>query len=429
MAAPDSPAAARTAPPWVAPLLARFRGVYRRPDGLLQIAVGPDGASVRDVPLIADFGDVLPFLDALGAHDIVDEQLRLAEPHLWRGLYRRDGRVRLFLNHDWLLGLFELGRTRPAALRMARQASRALRDTFVRDGFLIDERPADVARAQLWPASPFNGGFAELWVEEHHLTGEAAPLRAAVALGEAWIGTELFREHGLFGPQRSLRSPLVSRALARRSSLGARLFKDNTNLVWGLLALAEATGDDRWRAACERWLSGFVRRFLHRGVPVSTVDRRLEPGPATLKAAFASVDLLVDLDRAGVGEGRAREVAEEIAQAWIALQWPNGLFPETPSADRDHLDANVDMAVALVRLAAGSPNLADALVAASMRCREAILAHHPVSAGLALAVGRDGELVDGTVLVKYQALATKLALLPDDPAELDAETDRLLRDR
>ncbi|HIL56633.1 MAG TPA: hypothetical protein EYG39_01830, partial [Rhodothermales bacterium] len=120
-------------PAWVQETVHRFRTAYRREDGLLMISVHPDGSAHRRVPVIADFGDVLPFLEELGASDVVDEQLALAEPHLWNGLYRRDGRVRLFLNHDWLLGLLELARQRDgdeALVRRVQTASRALHDHF-----------------------------------------------------------------------------------------------------------------------------------------------------------------------------------------------------------------------------------------------------------------------------------------------------------
>ena len=71
--------------------------------------------------------------------------------------------------------------------------------------------------AALWPASPFNGGYIELWVEEADLTGDAAPLRAAEALATAWVGTETFQRHGLFEARRSVRLPALQR-IGRRMS-------------------------------------------------------------------------------------------------------------------------------------------------------------------------------------------------------------------
>ena len=424
----------RSRPAWIEPIVRHFGSTYRRPDGLLMISVDPEGAPVRDTPVIADLGDILPFLDAFGEHAIVDEQLELAKAHLWRGLYQRDGRVELFLNHDWLLGLLDLARRRDdgAILDMVREASATLRSTLMRRGFLIDEVPEfGGAMARLWPASPFNGGFIELWVEEAELTGEAAPLDAARRLGEAWIGTETFRAHGLFEARRSVRLPALQRVGRQLSGLRARLFKDNTNLLWGLLTLGEATGEPHWRAAVDRWLEGFRDHFFGGGMPFAYVDRHLRGHDRSLKAAFSALDLLTDLHAAGVGEGRALDLAREVAASWLALRWDSGLFPAAPGADRDHLDANVDMAVALVKLAALAPDVADEAVEAAAVCRDAVLRHHLTPAGYAIAVGPSGAVVDGRVLVKYQALLTKLALLPDDPADLagDADLLSLLRDR
>ena len=132
-----------------------------------------------------------------------------------------------------------------------------------------------------------------------------------------------------------------------------------------------------------------------------------------------------------MGDGRALDLAREVAAAWMDLQWDNGLFPAAPEADHDHLDANVDMAVALVKLAALVPSEAGPLAAAAERCKRAVLEHHAVPAGYAQAVDREGRVVDPLVTVKYQALITKLALLPADPTELVGNTEllSLLRDR
>lgn len=422
-------------PAWVQETVHRFRTAYRREDGLLMISVHPDGSAQRRVPVIADFGDVLPFLEELGAADVVDEQLALAEPHLWNGLYRRDGRVRLFLNHDWLLGLLELARQRDGdetLVRRVQTASRALHDHFQRDGFLIDEVPEwGPWTSRLWPASPFNGGYIELWVEEAAMTQETAPLDWARDLARAWVETETFQEAGVFEPRHSVRLPAMQPIRRRASTMRARLFKDNTNLLWGLLTLADATGESRWRDAVDRWLEGFVRHFYGAGLPFSFLDRDLNGYEPTLKAAFSALDLLTDLHDAGVGEGRALDLARETAAVWLDLQWPNGLFPAAPGAEYDHLDANVDLAVAFVKLAALGVPEADRLAEAADRCRRAVLEHHAAPAGYVLAVDRYGHPTDDRVLVKYQALITKLALLPEDPADLAGDTEllSLLRDR
>ncbi|MEL6617047.1 MAG: hypothetical protein AAFQ43_14995, partial [Bacteroidota bacterium] len=353
----------------------------------------------------------------------------------WHGLYRRDGRVRLFLNHDWLLGLLELARQRdgdPHLVGMVQEASATLRQRLQRRGFLLDEVPEfGPLASKLWPASPFNGGYIELWVEEAEMTGETAPLEAAKALGKAWIETETFKQHGLFEPRHSVRFPWLQAPRRRAGTMRARLFKDNTNLLWGLLTLAQATGESLWRDAVDRWMEGFVTSFYGAGLPYAHADRDLVGYDRSLKAAFSALDLLVDLHDAGVGEGRALDLAREVAAAWMDLQWDNGLFPATPTAEHDHLDANVDMAVALVKLAALDGADPGPLAEAADRCRRAVLQHHAVPAGYAQAVNRGGRVVDPKVTVKYQALITKLALLPEDPSDLVGNTDllSLLRDR
>ena len=70
-------------------------------------------------------------------------------------------------------------------------------------------------------------------------------------------------------------------------------------------------------------------------------------------------------------------------------------------------------------------------MASADRCARAVLEHHAGPTGYALAVDREGRVRDGSVVVKFQALLTKLAFLPSDPAALagNAALLSLLRDR
>jgi hypothetical protein len=416
---------------WIERTLDRFVDHYVDADGLLITTLDSDGVILDPTPLIADFGDVLPFLAKFGRRDFVDHQIEAAEPHLASALFRNRGRIRLFDNHDWLLGLLELHELTGdrALLRRAQEGALTLIETMFVDDLLID---ATIEwrdpRSWLQPASPFNGGYIELWLELHARTGDARFLDASGRLAARWLRTDGFRQTGVFHRELCARSSAISRIAGLGATSSARLFKDNTNFVWSLLSLWEATGDDRWKEAIGRWIAGFRAHFLNHGDVFLWLDRNGGGHEVSLKAAFASIDLLCDIHAADLSTD-ALPCAVTIARRWSAHQWSSGLFPERPGGPRDHLDANVDMAISLLKLG-GHTGLADFTDRARATAR-AVVARHDSPLGLVQAVDRDGRVRDPRIIVKYQGLALKLALAPDDPAALLADPAllKLLRDR
>ena len=419
-------------PEWISKLQDLFLSVYMGDQDVLVTAIDSNGSVVNDEPIIADFGDILPFLWHYGMHDFVEEQLRHATPFLRDGLYVRNGRLRLFSNHDWLLGLLDLYRQgkHKHLLEMAEVgANKVERDFFYHD-LLIDE----VANWSNWrsllrPASPFNGGYIELWLDLYRYTGNSRYLDNARKLATGWKLSADFIEHGIFTRYLSLRSALLNNLAISRSRLRARVFKDNTNLVWSLLALYRDTGDSVWRDTITRWLQGYEKYFWNDGRVYLMLDTSYRGYNISLKAGFASLDLLCDIVDAGIETDHATALARGIADYWVTRQWVNGLFPVVPDGPCDHLDANVDMIVALAKLydITNDTRYLDAL----NKCRHAVLSLHATPLGYCQAVGRDGTIQDSQIIVKYQGLLMKLDILPDDPRGLYADTDtvELLRDR
>ncbi|MFC0242368.1 hypothetical protein [Rhodopseudomonas telluris] len=430
MSAPASPLCGDPGD-WIDRTLDRFNDNYVDADGMLITTLDSNGTIVDPTPLIADFGDVLPFLAKFGRREFVDRQIVAAEPHLTSALFRNRGRIRLFDNHDWLLGLLELHELtgEQGLLRRAQEGALTLIDTMFVNDLLVD---ATIdwrdPRSWLQPASPFNGGYIELWLELHAKTGDMRFLDASRRLAARWLRTEGFRRNGVFHRELCARSATISRFAGLGATSSARLFKDNTNFVWSLLGLWEATAEDRWKQAVEHWIVGFSKHFLNRGDVFLWLDRNGGGHEVSLKAAFASIDLLCDIHAAGLSPS-ALPCAETIARRWSTHHWPNGLFPERPGGSCDHLDANVDMAISLLKLG-GYTGCADFTERARATAR-AVLAQHDSPLGLVQAVDREGRVRDSRIIVKYQGLALKLALAPDEPAALLADPAllKLLRDR
>ncbi|WP_273144019.1 hypothetical protein [Oceanicaulis alexandrii] len=430
----DNPAQASPPQPpaWVAEQIAFIIARCLRPDGLLGTELDGELNLVNAKPLVCDLGDVLPLLLHFGEEEFCREQIRLAQGFLDGGLYKEDGQIRLFLNHDWLLGLVELGRELEdrAMIDMAIEAVDTFERRFFCDDFLTN-LPLQATSPRSWPgpASPFNLGYVELWLALREVTGDDRYLGLCRRLTARWIETADFREHGIFSRLHATRPLWLNVPLQALARARAFLFKDNTNAVWSLLDLAKCDpGEPLWEDALAKWLEGFERHFANDGLPWLHLKRDFQGADRSLNGAFAAIDLLTDIhDHTQWAE--AERLARLVADRWLEQRWKNGLFPAAMGQAHNHLDANTDMAVALMKLAGSTGQTR--YETAALETRDALLAYHGGPDGFRLAVAEDGRPVSERRIVKYQGLVLKLALLPDSAEALarDEAILRLLRDR
>ena len=396
-----------------------MQSTYLGPHGLLSTEVNSDGLVTDDEPLIPDAGDVLPYLCLCDKHDIAISQILRATPYLQNGAYVRDGRIPAFFNHDWLIGLVEVFAFThdDLVLRLACDAADTLWSRLRFNGVLLNENVNWRSwRSWLLRADPFTGGFIEPLVDLSQFANTDRYLAIAHEMGTTWVRRGAYDNRACFhrlSPFTVFGPPPVT------------LFKENTNLVFGLLRLWAATFDAEIRAGLERWLLGFEREFFNDGAVPLTNAR--PPCPANLKAAFASIDVLCDYMEGGIAVEKAHRLACRIADFWLGQQWENGLFPISVGVNQDHLDANTDIVVALSRLAVMSGNRA--YREAAERCASSLLRLHASPYGYVLAVNPNNETVDDRIIVKYQALLVKLMLLSSGTWPSDASELRLLRDR
>ena len=295
----------------------------------------------------------------------------------------------------WAAGPVSPERRRQDVATGAAGAS-TLTEYFAGDVLCDEKVTPDVGAASSSLPNPFNGGYIELWLELLEHTHDAAWLERAERLARGWSCTEAFEHSGVFCRIESTHSTALAATLEQASTLKARLFKDNTNLVWGILALHQRTGEPRWRRVLSRWLSGFEAHFWNAGNVFLLLDPALRGREPSLKAAFSSIDLLCDFHHAGVEPQRSLALAAAAADFWLTQQWPNGLFPEQPGGGRDDLDANVDLTVALWKLHALTGE--DRYRVAATRCRSALLELHAGPYGYGLAVDQAGRVVDRQII-------------------------------
>lgn len=404
--------------------IARLRSQWRRPDGMLA-TVYRGSECVDPTPLVADLGDTAPFLAALGHPGEALALARAACPHLQRGLFRRGERAYLFDNHDLVLGWLELFEQTGERwlLELSREALRGVRAECEVAGRLVDW--GDGKGGHAWRASSFNAGFIEVAVDLHRATLDDTYLDWARHWAKHFLQARYFRRHGLWSRFDTPRLELVGAALGRLSRRGAwRMFKDNTNCTWGLLALHLQVPDTEIAEAIARFVGVVSELFRRHGhVPeFSTRDPVFD-----LSANVFMVDLLADIAHF-TAQPMALDLAVRIADSLEHRRWGNGLLPRGGGRAGDHVDIMTDYGVALCKLhalGAGQRHLDLA-----EQGWAATWVRHQSEHGMVLSVDGSGGVVDDRVFVKYQFLAAKALLLSEQTNVYgDTRLWRLLRDR
>jgi uncharacterized protein YyaL (SSP411 family) len=195
--------------------------------------------------------------------------------------------------------------------------------------------------------------------------------------------------------------------------------KSNTTPIFLSIGLYTRTQDPKWRHRIERWFKA-VQSLLTCPDGVRAAYRNGDDGgPATLVASFISIDAACDTYWFVNRDPNLLEFAERVARSCLAWRWDNGLVPMSPAADRDHLDGQIDFAIALRRI--GELKQDEEFLDASTALLEAALTLHETPAGYCTHVRRDGSVVElprNTIDPKYNALVLKglvsLATLDQD---------------
>lgn len=403
--------------------LSRLRTCWRQSDGMLD-TMHRGARCVDATPLVADLGDTAPFLAALGFPNEALELARAACKHLKHGLYRRGERAYLFDNHDLVLGWLELHEQTKEAwlLERCREALQSVQRECEVSGSLVDW--ADPS-TRAWRASGFNAGFIEVAVDLYRATREDLYLEWAERWARRMVQARSFRRHGLWSRFDMPRLEGLGALLGRISRRGPwRMFKDNTNCIWGLLSLHREKPVPELGAAIAKFVGVVAALFRRHGhIPEYPArDRHFD-----LSANVFVVDLLADIAHF-TEHGAALDLACQIAAGVEQRRWNNGLLPRGGGEHGDHLDIMTDFGVALCKLnALGAGKRYVQLAEQGWRDTWKL---HQSDAGLVLSVDADGRVVDDRVIVKYQFLATK-ALLMGDPSKLYDTPSlwRLMRDR
>ena len=395
-----------------------------------------------DDPDIAELGDYLPFLTYFGEERWAGEQVEQSRSAINRSARPSD-------REDTLVGLLEYYELTgdESALALSENYFDYLLSTFLRDSRIVTPclnrvaRKAEYARynhhsavvravmrladvglslvsdRQIPPyqALPRNGVFIELLVDLYEITGERCWLKSAQTIADAWLETPTFRQYGLF-PRPNI--------LFWREPMEVKIFKGNTGVVNGLLALCRVGAGQQYADAVARWCDAVYDRCVN-----STVygQYRLATGDRyrpELLFSFAYLDVLCYADVVTDTDGYL-EKARSVADFWLTRQSDIGLFPFRPSSDHSFQDAMTDFSISLLRLSERTDD--PTYGRAARKGIEALFRYHRFPLWVDV---ETGDPIDDEIQPRYVTLMSKAIIaLEVDSIFDDVSTFKLLRDR
>jgi len=384
-------------------------------------------------PLVDDLGDYIPFLVYLGEREFCENHIKASSPKICIPLLPTE-------REDTLLGLIEFYRWtgKELSLNLAKEYIDYLfsnyyykgrivvsKNQYIERVFALHRKKSLIERSKKIMLKlihnfsgtrlsiPRNGIFIELLVDMYDLTGDEKYLQMAEDLVITWIRDRTFRKYGLF-PSFHLNPFKAS----------STLFKDNTALLNGLIALYERTKEDKYKSAILKWSQSLHARCFRGSIWGKYYFRSGKLEELSLLYAFPSIDVLCYAYFV-LGEENLLSFAEKIAEFWIPLQSEIGLFPINPSSNVSHQDMVTDFCISLWGLYEHTGN--NMYREKSEKAMEGLFKFHvfPLKVDY-----QSGEIVDPTEVPKFITLMLKpIILLKEERIYKNKKIFKLLRDR
>ena len=384
----------------------------------------------RMPPIVADFGDYIPFLAYLGERDLCSKHLKAIAGDVCQPALPTD-------REDTLLGLIDLYRWNgeEEALVLAEQYVEYLLSNFSHNGRIAVEKgrflnevggvsrrdpvTRTFTKAAHWLSPshiyiPRNGLYIELLVDLYEMTGKAKYLESARQMAYAWCDDEAFRKYGLFERY-------------RLNNFGKRygvLTKDNTAILHGLISIYQVTRDEKLADSVRKWFDAIRLRYPSGLVTQQVYMNSRNGSKPELQAAQALLDVLCDGYRI-MGLEEMLTYARKICDYWLQFQSSIGLFPVTPGSNISWQDGMTDFSISLwsVHELTGI----DLYREAAERTMEGLFRYHAFPL---LVDYKTGKALDTKVVPKFVLLMLKpVILLSTGSIYKDERIYKLMRDR
>lgn len=394
--------------------------------------------------IYSDFDDILPFLLYFGEDEFIREQIELSTQTTFKSLVVFNNKVVSWRNDEYLGALCCYYRKHrcPKVRKIIDGCAESIEKYLMRDGHIFmfyDLRRKSLPRLY----SPWAGGLLEVFLENSDLFPEWKP--KALRTINLWLKNYSFRKYSLFVFKSHASSHLfnlvncnfyfrypkfhryvnssfyyIDRTTLRKAIIESIIYyllqcptgfhfqfmKANTNFIFALISAYNLTREEQYRKAIENWIDSVKEKLFRDGLiygvwyPNGTVTN------PTLTESLIMIDVLCDTYNFVSKKAKFLDFAKEIADTWIAQQWPNGLFPSVPGGLRNHIDNQTDFSITLRRVS--ELRSEGKYCEIGRQCFLSTLKHHQTEDGFVTSVTKGGKIVPETVVdPKYNGLLLK----------------------
>jgi hypothetical protein len=384
-----------------------------------------------------DLGDIVPFLLELGEYEILNRIMESLKARLNTETYlisrsktlnRFQGLVKSYDYTDFLIGLEDLNRKRPET-----KANGLLKEYIQQtiSIFRLDKKHSSYFYPKLKFRFPIvdsrDTTFIEIFCDLSESLNDEYYKDLAF---EIFLRFKKIREKDILSLLPDFKMNYLIQKITK-SKKQYSLMKNHTNTLHAYLRLYEITQN-------KEVLDEINEIFLNCCSRFSISKGKFSDSPSTdsskasLKASFALIEFICDFYILVKNES-VLSIGLEIANFWISIIGPTGLFPMDSDSNMSFIDSQTDMVISLWRLAGHTGD--KTIMNVADRAYHALCEYHGRQ-GYPLNVDiKTGEIIDKTVRTKFVFLYIKAVIAYDKRCKnisllnSQPELRRLLRDR
>lgn len=384
-----------------------------------------------------DLGDIVPFLLELGEYEILNrimESLRArldSETYLIsrsKTLNRFQGLVKSYDYTDFLIGLEDLNRRSPET-----NINKLLREYAHQtiSIFRLDKKHSSYFYPKLKFRFPIvdtrDTTFIEIFCDLSESLNDEYYRHLAFKI---FLRFKILRKKNEYLLLPDFEMNYLFEKITKHKKHYS-LMKNHTNTLHAYLRLYEITKSEEVLIEINEIFLNCISKFcISKGkFSDSPINN---PSAASLKASFALIEFICDYYIL-IKDESVLSIGLEIANFWISIIGPTGLFPMDSDSNMSFIDSQTDMVISLWRLADHTGDKSIMYVAD--KAYYALCEYHGKQ-GYPLNVNiKTGEIIDKTVRTKFVFLYIKAVIAYDKRCQnisllnSQPELRRLLRDR
>lgn len=372
-------------------------------------------SNISNHHIFPDLGDFLPFFLYFGESEFIDKQISIYESTLVDGYlvsefpsFHISNLVKSYEYSDLLFGLYDyhLNKKDKNSYDLLIRTSDLAIKTFVFDGKVKSFFYLNL-RKNLPLFDTRDGTFIEFYIDLYKLTKEERYKKVAFNIYRNLIQTDYYIKHGLFSVFNvGFITKFFFKIIGVNKSEEVIVCKNNSNTLFGMLALYSETKDVEVLLSINRVIDNIKERLINGGVSDTLSDSM--DRVSTLTSSFPIIDVLCDLFFE-TKNNKYLSLAKSIADYWISKQGKTGLFPLKSNKKESFFDSETDMCVALEKL---FELTGDTKYKESMElCFKGIIDYHSKNDYVISVDIETGHVVNTAQRTKFIALFLKLLIL------------------